>query len=502
MSYERVFREAAGRRIVAIEAALESLNAGGDEAADSLRRLAHSLRGSGATYGFPEVTDAAALVEDAPADALAGAARDLLDVLRGVAVATPERSDVVLVVDDDPMQAHLARATLAAPGREVLTAASWAEARAILAEHDVALIVLDLVLPDADGRNALLTLREDARTAATPIFVVSGKVGPLPRSECLALGADRYFEKPYDLEAVQGAVADAVRTRPSGRSATRFDARSGLLNRAAFREAFERAVAPSASGAAGAALSLALISVDVTGDASALRRIADALSDALGARAVVARWSDDTLAALAPALGERETVEAIARAVASLGEKRVISAGVATVEPASELAEAADRAESARLSSRASGQLVLGASHPSASTRPRRVLVADDDPLIVSLVRHRLEREGSLVVHCESGRVALDTARREAFDCIILDVKLPELDGFTVLEELRRDPRLARTPIVMLTAMGEERDVVRGLGLGADDYVVKPFSPVEFAARLQRLANRRVAESRREENIR
>ena len=498
MTYERVFREAAGRRIVAIEAALESLDAGGHEAADSLRRLAHSLRGSGATYGFPEVTDSAALVEDAAPDALAGTARDLLDVLRGVAVATPERSAVVLVVDDDPMQAHLARAMLEAPGRQVLTAASWTEARAILAEHDVALILLDLVLPDADGRNVLLTLREDARTAATPIFVVSGKVGPLPRSECLALGADRFFEKPYDLETVQAAVADAVRARPAARSATRFDARTGLLNRAAFREAFERAVAPSAAGASAPALTLALIGADAT----PLRQLADALSDALGVRAVVARWSEDTLAALATALGEREVVDAIDEALTGLGSERRVAAGVTAVEPGSELAEAADRAESARLAARASGVAVLGASAASASTRPRRVLVADDDPLIVSLVRHRLEREGSQVVHCESGRAALDLARREAFDCVILDVKLPELDGFTVLEELRRDPRLGRTPIVMLTAMGEERDVVRGLGLGADDYVVKPFSPVELAARLQRLANRRVADARREESSR
>ena len=498
MTYERIFREAAGRRIVALEAALESLDAGSDEAADSLRRLAHSLRGSGASYGFPEVTEAAALVEDAAPDALAQAARDLLDVLRGVAVATPERSDVVLVVDDDPLQSHLARGTLEAPGRQVLSAASWAEARAMLAEHDVALILLDLVLPDADGRNVLLTLREDARTAATPIFVVSGKVGPLPRSECLALGADRFFEKPYDLEALRSAVADGVRARPTGRAAARFDARTGLLNRAAFRESFERAVAPS-SAAAGARLSLALVTM-VVGDASELlRRVADALCDALGPRAVVARWSDDTLAVLAPGLGEAEARATIASALEGMGGARLLSAGVAAVAPSSELAEAADRAEAARLTARAGGRVAAAESEGSAATRARRVLLADDDPLIVSLVRHRLERDGSQVVHCESGREALDVARGETFDCIILDVKLPELDGFTVLEELRREPRLAGTPIVMLTAMGEERDVVRGLGLGADDYVIKPFSPVELAARLQRLANRRVAESRREE---
>ena len=75
-------------------------------------------------------------------------------------------------------------------------------------------------------------------------------------------------------------------------------------------------------------------------------------------------------------------------------------------------------------------------------------------------------------------------------DLVILDVKMPGLDGFEVLERLRGDARFAKTPILMLTSMGQEADVVRGFGLGADDYVLKPFSPVELAARVRRLLKR------------
>ena len=75
-------------------------------------------------------------------------------------------------------------------------------------------------------------------------------------------------------------------------------------------------------------------------------------------------------------------------------------------------------------------------------------------------------------------------------DLLILDVKMPGLDGFEVLERLRKNHRFARTPVIMLTSMGQEADVVRGFRLGADDYILKPFSPTELSARVRRLLKR------------
>jgi DNA-binding response OmpR family regulator len=75
-------------------------------------------------------------------------------------------------------------------------------------------------------------------------------------------------------------------------------------------------------------------------------------------------------------------------------------------------------------------------------------------------------------------------------DLVILDVKMPGLDGFEVLERLRRSADFATTPIIMLTSMGQEADVVRGFRLGADDYILKPFSPTELSARVRRLLKR------------
>lgn len=114
---------------------------------------------------------------------------------------------------------------------------------------------------------------------------------------------------------------------------------------------------------------------------------------------------------------------------------------------------------------------------------PKKILVVDDEPNIVDILRFNLQREGYEVVAAYDGQEGLDKARSEGPDLILLDVMLPLLDGFQVCEELRRTDKL--TPIIMLTAREEERDRVMGLELGADDYVVKPFSVRELLARVR-----------------
>lgn len=121
----------------------------------------------------------------------------------------------------------------------------------------------------------------------------------------------------------------------------------------------------------------------------------------------------------------------------------------------------------------------------------RRVLFAEDDPVTARLVVHRLSREpGMTVLHAADGETALAIARQDALSAAILDIRLPVLDGLSILSALRKDERYARLPVMMLTSLGSEADVIRGFELGADDYVVKPFSPAELVARLLRLLAR------------
>jgi two-component system OmpR family response regulator len=117
-----------------------------------------------------------------------------------------------------------------------------------------------------------------------------------------------------------------------------------------------------------------------------------------------------------------------------------------------------------------------------------RVLVVDDDPTVCSTVADSLRVSGHTAVEVRDGAAAVALATRESFDLVILDVNMPRLDGFAVLEKLRR--RRADLPVIMLTARDEREDVVRGLKLGADDYIRKPFGLEEFLLRVSAVLRR------------
>lgn len=306
-------------------------------------------------YGFPEITEAARQVEEAPDDGFARAGARLREILERVSAPEEPAPQTVLLVDDDPDIVELLTATLADQQWNLVSVGRLADVPAVLARAEVGLVLLDLVLPDGDGRELLRQLRQDRRTATLPVFVLSARLGESTRAECLRLGATSSFEKPFDVFALRTAVQSAIQGASGGPPAP--------------------------------------------------------------------------VAAAPPA---------------------------ATASPGG----------------------------------PRRVLLAEDDELIAAVVRHRLEREGFEVVHFVDGALALESTADGAAALpvlVILDLKLPGMDGYEVLERMRALPGYAALPILILTSLDSEANLVRAFDLGATDYVVKPFSPAELVARVKRL---------------
>lgn len=360
------FRARLPSRIEALQAVLRAAANSPEARAEALRHQAHSLKGAGTTFGFPEISAAAQAVEAASPEGLTAAAERLLETLRRAAAggeAPPTTR--LLILDDDPEIVQQLSATLTAPGRDIVTAETVAEATDRLAEGPVDLLILDLVLKDQDGRRVISELRRRADTANLPIFVISGPFGKQLEAECYALGADAYFEKPVDPTVLDAAV-------------------SARLERQA-------AIRASQVG---------------------LRRMS-------------------LMAAMSPAQ---------------------------PVHPA--------------------GAQAAGGT----------VFLVEDDELIASVVKHRLEREGFTVVHYADGAEAAAAAPGLEPVIAILDVKLPGMDGFELLGLLRTMEGWAQVPVIILTALGDEKDLVRGFALGANDYILKPFSPPELVARVRRLA--------------
>jgi two-component system phosphate regulon response regulator PhoB len=132
-------------------------------------------------------------------------------------------------------------------------------------------------------------------------------------------------------------------------------------------------------------------------------------------------------------------------------------------------------------------------------TRQEKILVVDDEEDILELVQYNLVKEGYDVVCALTGEKALEVAASIPIDLIVLDLMLPGVDGLSVTQKLKNDPGTSDIPIVMLTARGEEKDVVTGLEMGADDYIPKPFSPRILMARIRSVLRRRAKAANSEE---
>jgi len=119
-----------------------------------------------------------------------------------------------------------------------------------------------------------------------------------------------------------------------------------------------------------------------------------------------------------------------------------------------------------------------------------RILIVEDDPSLVELLRYNLEIEGFDVSVARDGEGGMEAIDTQEPDLVVLDWMLPNMSGIEICRQMRKKPATRQTPVIMLTAKGEETDRIRGLETGADDYMVKPFSPAELTARIKAVLRR------------
>jgi DNA-binding response OmpR family regulator len=270
------------------------------------------------------------------------------------------------MIDDDPENAQLIGDALSrTPGHYEITVAETAAGGEVhLVKSQFALILLDLVLPDRDGREVLREIKIEYKLP-TPVFVLSAIERDVVRVECMSLGANKFFLKPYDPHAVALAIDE-------------------LLRKSANRE-----------------LSLVPMGREL---------------------------------AMAKPMSE---VQAVKTALTGLS-----------------------------------------------------ILVAEDDTMQAANIKQRLSREGLNVEVVDNGKSAVEALARKAYALIILDVRMPVLDGFEVLKRIRAEPFTRNLPVIMLTAMGSEAEIIKGYDLGADDYILKPYSAIQLVARVKSLLKR------------
>lgn len=408
----------------------------------------------------------------------------------------------ILAIEGDPEIRHLLSTVLTDAGFEVLVAETAAAAAEELAGGSPDLVLLDLILPDADGRALLSRIREDPATAALPVLVVSSRTGEAVRHECYTIGADSYFERPFDPDTLVADVDVYLKRAEQRERAALKDQLTGLLNLPGLRAAYEEC-----AGSRG----LLMIELDGFSDISGkwgwatAERVVYEVGKAIersvpeGVRSV--RIGGGEFALLVPgavegaAAGIAEHTLGVIQSLPIEDPERetfrlTASLGVTTVGEEAAFDEAVAAARTRLFLAREwGGNRILAEDLPGARSG-NRIIVADDDDIAATLLLHRLEKDGLDVTRYDNGLDAFNAVIEELPDLVILDVKMPGMDGFEVVERLRRTPSCAEIPVILLTSMGSEADVVRGFELGADDYVLKPFSPIELLARVRRLLSR------------
>lgn len=461
--------------------------------------------------GLPDIRRTATALLDAetPED-IQSRIVELIALLRSTPLDRRFDRAVVLLVEDDRLTARVLAERIASDEIEVVQAHDARQAREILGRGNISLVLLDLVLPDADGRDLLVELRGHDQTGSLPILVLTARADASTQAECFALGATGVLLKPVDPEVVLSAVANKLHQTREQRREARIDRLTGLPNRAALLEAVDRTRSLMKQRPRPAAL--AIVDIDyfkhvndtyghAVGD-MVLARTGSRISEALRISDVTARWGGEEFCVLLPNTAVDGAVIALNKALEAVrghvfdapdGSLLTVSfsAGVVPLSATEPVEAALADADRLLYVAKAAGRNRVVSPQDAAQPPRARVLLVEDDNAVARVVSLLLEGESLDVVRVTSGAEALSMATEQPFALVVLDIGLPDMPGFEVLARLRELRPAGALPIIIVTGSADERDVVHGFDLGVNDYVTKPFHKAELVARVRRLLTRR-----------
>ncbi len=414
-------------------------------------------------------------------------------------------AEILMVTADEAVLTSL-RPILEERGHTVRVCATTREALQIVNTNNIAIAILDLVLPGQDGRRLVVDLRSDAATASMPILAM----GPLPAEQenGLVHTADVYLKKPVTPAEVLDRIARYLkRGQECGREARR-DQVTGLPNRAAFCELYERTAAKCAANHEPVALAIlgihrfeALVQdCGAVSQDDLIRRIGATVSLSFRATDTVARWSLTEFAILLPGENLHGADRALEKALGSLnrlplpgadGKEHLASlcAGRAILQEKTPLDEAVAQAERHLYESFAAcqtggGHMIPIEANPTAR-RPELIAICVADINMGRAIGQMLERDRFTIKLFATSVELLDELSKTRFNLLIADDDLTVAGGRHILERIRILPLCDRLRIIMLVA--GESSIVRAMELGANDYAIKPQDITSFISRIRRL---------------
>jgi CheY-like chemotaxis protein len=367
----------------------------------------------------------------------------------------------ILVAEDDPWLRKLMVLHLRDAGYEVTTADNGVAALEKARQSPPDAIVSDVLMPRMDGFQLCQAVRQDSRLLAVPVVLTSSAT--IEQADLVlaqSAGASAYVLRTPECGEVIGALADSLGQGPAPPAEHNPELLADLQDQFL-----------------------------LDGQAES-RGLLDQLSsgfDVQAAKQVTHRW-----AGVGGTLGYPQLSQ-----LACQIERQLDSLSPGAAAELQAPLEAIARMFARTLAERSVREPAPGVTAlPGADVDAWTVVVADDDLIVAALVAATLNSHGVRCHLARHGREALEMTRQLVPSALVLDINMPGMDGFEVLTRLKDDPLTASVPVVLLTARQQEADVLRGFGLGADDYVVKPFNPLELLARLKRLQRAQVLAAR------
>lgn len=413
----------------------------------------------------------------------------------------------VLLVEDTPEDALLAKSVLTQANYEVIQAETIEEARQIITQKHIAMVILDLMLKNYDGRDFLIELKSNKVTENIPAVILSSKTDTQTKTECLALGANAYFEKPLDPDLLLATISAHLNMSQRCEMESRFDVLTELPNRMAFKEEYCKTLASLGRK------NMKFFSVGMI-DFDYFKQVNDKYGHAIGDKVLhyganfikkylrktdtVARWGGEEFAILFPDTDARGAKQALDKVRTQLKKQPFkatgditipinISGGIVTVSKAMPVEVVLSNADNYLYKAKETGRDMILTESDKIIHKPKEIVLVEDNDGTAEFIQQRLESENYNIKRFDNGQAAYDALKKLRPALIISDVEMPGMDGFELLNRLRQVPGLVETPIIILTSIGQEKDISRGLNSGANDYIVKPFSGSELVARIDSL---------------
>lgn len=474
-------------------AALRDAGASRDKA-PSFRRLARSLVQSAKSPEFDSLAGYAERVATAGDLEIGQRVDDLLGASRAV-LESSEPTREVLVVEDDPCTTFLLQAILDGGDRRMIATQSPREAEQLMRERPISLVILDLAFGASDGRDFLDRLKSNPDSRDVPVIVVSSNGALLTKTECFALGADAYIEKPFDLELLSAVVSSKISSHAVTQEAVHKDALTGALSRAGLVATFERM---SRARGRGEDLSLALIDLDrfkwvndnfghLFGD-SVLFELSRVLCSVFRDSDCVARWGGEEFVVLlrasdfAATISTRRALQAVRNT--RFGERERLlrlsfSAGVVAVRWNESLDSAVSRADVVLYSAKQAGRnRVLAEDAPALAAKPKVLVV----PFAQPMLGLSSDPELNAMAEIHGGPIG------EAPAVVIVFVE-SEVDVEKLIDRTRFEHPGAA--IVAVIDEPTPRRISEVLAAEVEDFVSLERAAVELTPRIQKLLRRR-----------